>query len=117
MSGPRFGAFCQCERKWVADQQGEHLIGEVGVIGTRPELRHQGLGRALLRTGLCRMQECGATHVFLETQEPNVSAQRLFTSIGFTHLSTWQWYLKAVMPSSPSALSMAFDGQGKGMET
>ena len=96
----RFGAFCQCELKRVADQQGEHLVGEVGVIGTRPELRHQGLGQALLLTGLRQMQAYGATCAFLETQEPNVSARRLFTSVGFTHLSTWQWYIKTVRPLS-----------------
>ncbi len=93
----RFAAFCQCELKWVTDGQGEHLVGEVGVIGTRPALRHQGVGRALLLTGLRQMQAHGATGAFLETQEPNVPAQRLFTSVGFTHLSTWQWYTKAVM--------------------
>jgi len=97
----RFGAFCKCELKRVADQQGEHLVGEVGVIGTRPELRRRGLGQALLLRGLRQMQVNGATYAFLETQEPNVSAQRLFTSVGFAHLSTWQWYIKTVGPFSP----------------
>jgi len=92
----QFGAFCQCELKWVTGSQGEHLVGEVGVIGIRPELRHLGLGRALLLTGLRQMQERGATGAFLETQEPNVPAQHLFTSVGFTHRSTWQWYTKTV---------------------
>ncbi len=95
----QFVAFCQCELKQAVDSQGEHLVGEVGVIGVRPELRHQGLGQALLLTGLRHMQERGATSAFLETQEPNVLAQHLFTSVGFTHLSTWQWYTKTVMPS------------------
>jgi mycothiol synthase len=95
----RFGAFCQCELKRVTDSQGDHLVGAVGVIGTRPELQHQGLGQALLLIGLHQMQERGATSAFLETPEPNVSAQHLFTSVGFTHCSTWQWYTKTVMPS------------------
>ena len=94
-----FVAFCQCELKQVVDSQGDHLVGEVGVIGTRSELRQRGLGRALLLTGLRQMQERSATGAFLETQEPNVPAQHLFTSVGFTHLSTWQWYTKTVMPS------------------
>lgn len=25
--------------------------------------------------------------------------QRLFTSVGFVHLSTWQWYAKTVEPA------------------
>lgn len=95
----QFGAFCQCELKWVTDSRGEHLVGEVGVIGTRPECQRQGLGRALLLTGLRQLQERGATSAFLETSESNVPAQRLFTSVGFTHLSTWQWYTKTVEPA------------------
>ncbi len=95
----RFGAFCQCELKWVTDQQGERLVGAVGVIGTRPELQRQGLGQALLLTGLRLLQERGATSAFLETSEFHVPAQRLFTSVGFVHLSTWQWYAKTVEPA------------------
>jgi GNAT superfamily N-acetyltransferase len=95
----RFAAFCQCELKRVTDQQGERLVGEVGVIGVRPELINRGLGQALLLTGLRLLQERGATSAFLETSESNVSAQRLFASVGFTHLSTWQWYAKTVEPA------------------
>ena len=95
----RFGAFCQCELKLVADSQGEHLSGEVGVIGTRPELQGQGLGRSLLLTGLRLLHERGATSAYLETSESNVPAQRLFASVGFVHLSTWQWYAKTVEPA------------------
>ena len=95
----RFAAFCQCELKQVADSQSEHLVGEVGVIGTRPELTHRGLGRALLLTGLRRLHECGATSAYLETSESHVPAQCLFTSVGFMHLSTWQWYAKTVEPA------------------
>jgi ribosomal protein S18 acetylase RimI-like enzyme len=95
----RFAAFFQCELKRVTDQQGERLVGEVGVIGVRPELTHRGLGRALLLTGLRLLQERGATSAFLETSEFHVPAQRLFTSVGFTHLSTWQWYAKTVEPA------------------
>lgn len=95
----QFGAFCLCELKQVADSQGERFGGEVGVIGTRPELTHQGLGRALLLTGLRLLQERGATSAYLETSESNEPAQRLFLSVGFTHLSTWQWYAKTVEPA------------------
>jgi len=94
----QFGAFCQCELKQVADRQGEHRVGEVGVIGTRPELHHQGLGRALLLTGLRRLQERGATGAYLETSESHERAQRLFAAVGFTQLSSWQWYAKTVEP-------------------
>ena len=94
----QFGAFCLCELKQVADRQGERLVGEVGVIGTRPELQRQRLGRALLLTGLRLLQARGATSAYLETSESHVPEQRLFASVGFTQLSSWQWYAKAVEP-------------------
>jgi ribosomal protein S18 acetylase RimI-like enzyme len=68
------------------------------VIGTRPELQRQGLGRALLLTGLGLLQARGATSAYLETSESYVPAQRLFASVGFTQLSSWQWYAKTVEP-------------------
>lgn len=95
----QFGAFCQCELKQVTDSQGEHLVGEVGLIGTRPELTNRGLGRALLLTGLRLLHERGAVSAYLETSQSHVPAQRLFTSVGFVHLSTWQWYAKTVEPA------------------
>lgn len=94
----QFGAFSQCELKQVTDSQGERLVGEIGVIGTRPELQRQGLGRALLLTGLNLLRERGATSAYLETSESHGLAQRLFASIGFTQLSSWQWYAKTVEP-------------------
>jgi mycothiol synthase len=94
----QFGAFCLCELEHVTDRQGERLVGGVGVIGTRPELQHQGLGRALLLTGLRLLQERGATDAYLETSESHERAQHLFASVGFTHLSSWQWYAKTVEP-------------------
>jgi ribosomal protein S18 acetylase RimI-like enzyme len=45
------------------------------------------------------LQERGATSAFLETSESNGPAQHLFISMGFTHLSTWQWYAKTVEPA------------------
>jgi ribosomal protein S18 acetylase RimI-like enzyme len=94
----QFGAFCLCELKQVTDSQGERLVGEVGVIGTRPELQRQGLGRALLLTGLSLLQARAATGAYLETSESNMPARRLFASVGFTQLSSWQWYAKTVEP-------------------
>ena len=74
-------------------------MGEVGIIGTHPEFQHRGLGRALLLTGLRLLHERGVTSAYLETSELNVPAQRLFTSVGLTHLSTWQRYAKTVEPA------------------
>jgi hypothetical protein len=40
----------------------------------------------------------GATGAYLETSEAHEPAQRLFASVGFTLLSSWQWYAKTVEP-------------------
>lgn len=94
----RFAAFCLCKLQQVADSPDERLVGEVGLIGTRPDLQRRGLGRALLLTGLSRLYAHGATCAYLETGATHGPAWSLFTSVGFTHLSTWQWYARTVEP-------------------
>lgn len=95
----QFVAFCQCELKQLNDNEHEYTVGEVGLVGTHPAWQRRGLGRALLLTGLQHMKARGATHAFLETQEMNALAQHLFTDVGFTVLSTWQWFTKTISPS------------------
>jgi mycothiol synthase len=93
-----FAAFCLCELTEVADGTGEYTAGEIGVIGTRLTHQRRGLGRALLLTGLQLLKECGTTRVFLETELAETPALRLFTSIGFQRVSSWQWMTKEIAP-------------------
>jgi mycothiol synthase len=93
-----FVAFCLCELTEVADGRGEYTVGEIGVIGTRPMHQRQGLGRALLLTGLHRLKQRGATSVYLETEQAETPALRLFTSLGFQHVSVWQWMTREIAP-------------------
>ena len=93
-----FAAFCLCELHQVADSRGEDTAGEIGVIGTRPTHRKIGLGRALLLAGMHLVQQRGATHVFLETQQDNAAALHLFTLVGFRTVSAWQWMTKEIAP-------------------
>ena len=93
-----FAAFCLCELTGVADNSGEYTVGEIGVIGTRPTHQGRGLGRALLLTGMHRLKERGATSVFLETEQAETPALRLFTSLGFQRVSTWRWMTKEIAP-------------------
>jgi mycothiol synthase len=89
-----FAAFCLCELSEVADGRGEYTVGEISVIGTRPTHQGQGLGRALLLTGMRLLKEHGATDVFLETELAQTPALHLFTSVGFRRVSVWQWMTK-----------------------
>lgn len=91
-----FVALCLCEPHRVADSSGEYTVGEIGVIGTRPSYQRHGLGRALLLAGLHRLRERGATRVFLETEQVETPALCLFTSLGFRHVSAWQWMTREI---------------------
>jgi mycothiol synthase len=93
-----FVAFCLGELAEVADSSGEYTVGEIGVIGTRPTHQGCGLGRALLLTGMHWLKERGATGVFLETEQAETPALRLFTSVGFRRVSAWQWMTREVAP-------------------
>ena len=52
-----------------------------------PAGQGKGIGRALLRGALARIRAEGITTVFLETDENNVRAQRLYQSEGFTRVA------------------------------
>jgi mycothiol synthase len=93
-----FAALCLCELHQVADSSGEYSVGEIGVIGTCPTHQRQGLGRALLLTGMRLLKERGATRVFLETELAETPALRLFTSLGFQRVSVWQWMTREIAP-------------------
>src|SRR3989442_3398627 len=93
-----FAAFCLCELTEVADSDGEYTVGEIGVIRTRPTHQGRGLGRALLLTSMHRLKERGATGVFLETEQAETPALRLFTSVGFHRVSAWQWMTMEIAP-------------------
>lgn len=57
--------------------------GEVAVIGTVPEARGIGLGRALLRWGIAWLQDDFASPVYLMVDGENEGALRLYRSEGF----------------------------------
>ena len=98
----RFVAFCLCGLTEVADSRGEYAVGEIGVIGTRPTHQRRGLGRALLLTGMQLLKERSAVKVFLETELAETLALRLFTSLGFQRVSTWQWLTREIAPLTTS---------------
>jgi ribosomal-protein-alanine N-acetyltransferase len=52
-------------------------------IIVHPELRGQGLGRKLLETHLSALQKEGLKHFFLEVEEENHVAQKLYHACGF----------------------------------
>lgn len=62
--------------------------GELYVLGVHPDWVRQGIGRALLDTGILRMQDAGARAVDLYVEAANPPVVRMYRSAGFTVVST-----------------------------
>ena len=58
-------------------------VGEFEPVGTRPADRRRGLGAAVLREGLRRLQALGATRALVYSYGPNVAATRLYELVDF----------------------------------
>ena len=79
--GPDGLAQLRCRRSVWSDGLDLYLE-ELYVV---PELRGQGIGRALLEATLATGREAGATHVDLNTGETDSAARALYESAGFTN--------------------------------
>ena len=58
-------------------------LGEVYVLGVAPEGHRQGIGRALLLTGLAHLRQRGNTTVQLYVEAASAPAVALYSSYGF----------------------------------
>jgi ribosomal protein S18 acetylase RimI-like enzyme len=64
-----------------SDSPGAYL-GELYVV---PDLRGQGIGRALLEAAMEVARDHGADHIDLNTSEDDTAARGLYESMGFTN--------------------------------
>jgi mycothiol synthase len=83
--------FCLAQPKNQDDEQNEGLVAGVG---TRPAFRNRGLGRAVLLAGLSGLKDYGVDTAILSLEKTNTSAQHLYTSVGFSIVSTTLWFTK-----------------------
>lgn len=67
---------------------------ELLTIGTRPDRRGQGIGRALLRAGIAKLQAQAATRLFLEVAVTNKEAIYLYASLGFSSVGRRRDYYR-----------------------
>ena len=82
----QFVAYCEyslCRAEW---QQSGQRLGWIDYIGTHPESRQRGLGRAVLWASLHHMQALGAETAVLITVSTNHPAIKLYEATGFTRL-------------------------------
>jgi ribosomal protein S18 acetylase RimI-like enzyme len=63
-------------------------------VGTHPEFRSRGLGKAVVTEGLRRLQSCGMTRASVCTEFNNLAAQRLFQAVGFQKQYQLNTYIK-----------------------
>jgi ribosomal protein S18 acetylase RimI-like enzyme len=87
--------FSICRNEWV--QSGQH-IGWIDYVGTAPEQRRQGLGRAILIASLKEMKAWGTDTVMLITVNVNKPAVGLYNTTGFVASNTQEppWYTKQI---------------------
>lgn len=84
--------------------------GWIGGMGTRPEQRRRGLGRAALEAVLAEARERGAASVRLEVIEQNASARKLYDKLGFLHVrDLGVWILDGAPPQVTHAQPAAAD--------
>jgi ribosomal protein S18 acetylase RimI-like enzyme len=85
----RFVSYCIA---WV-DAAG---VGSFEPVGTRPEWRGQGVGRAIILEGLRRLKAKRVLRARVSTAGFNAPAQRLYESCGFERIDTMRTYLKRI---------------------
>jgi ribosomal-protein-alanine N-acetyltransferase len=71
--------------------------------------RREGLGRALLASHLARLAGEGVVHVFLEVEEGNDPAQRLYRHFGFHEVGRRKGYYPKPDGTRATALAMRLD--------
>ena len=92
-----FAAFCYSQIDLEENQRYDRNVGWIEALGTRRGFRKQGLGRAMLLSGLQGLRDAGVETAKLGVDSQNPSgALRLYESVGFDRLETWMTYAKAV---------------------
>lgn len=73
-----------------------HVLDEGSItnIAVRPDMRRQGLGRAVVVALLDRAVEVGVTDVYLEVRISNAAAIALYCSLGFETVGTRKNFYK-----------------------
>lgn len=92
-----FAAFCYCRINPEDNKRKGRPEGLIICLGTRRGFRHQGLGRAMLLTGMQRLQAAGVEIAKLGVDVENpTGALRLYESVGFQKAFTHISYFKDV---------------------
>jgi len=90
-----FAAFATCGIAEKANVRTGRQEGWVNILGTRRGFRRQGLGRAMLLTGMQALKNSGMTTALLGVDADNQNqARKLYESVGFEWVHTFLSYKK-----------------------
>jgi ribosomal protein S18 acetylase RimI-like enzyme len=89
-------AFCLCTIDTEQNERTGRAEGELAILGTRPDHRRLGLGRAVSLDGLRRLKESGAESAILGVSSDNTAAIRLYEDLGFRVHYRTRWYSREV---------------------
>jgi ribosomal protein S18 acetylase RimI-like enzyme len=89
-TGDNLVSYCICWADPISN------IGIFEPVGTRPEWRGKGVGRAVILEGLRRMKQAGMKYAQVNTAGFNAPAQALYESCGFTRIDTARTFIKAL---------------------
>lgn len=94
----RLAAFCVCQI-FPDDlpRAGGSKEGWTDPVGTHPVYQRQGLAKALLLTGIRRLQARGIDTALLGTSSTNLRMRSLASSAGFRKVSTTLWFTKELI--------------------
>lgn len=79
---------------WTMDEPGDGDKGSIRMMGVDPSHRGRGLGRAALVAGINYLQERGMKAIELSVDSENLSARRLYRSVGFKRREVILWHEK-----------------------
>ena len=82
---------------------------EILSIVVAPGRRRDGFGRALLASHLARLAEAGVAHVFLEVEDGNLPAERLYRHFGFREVGRRKGYYPKPDGGRATAIAMRLD--------
>ena len=82
---------------------------ELLTIAVEPRWRGKGVGRALMEAAFADLMMSPARRMFLEVDEQNLAAIRLYEKLGFSTISSRKGYYARADGSAATALVMARD--------
>jgi ribosomal protein S18 acetylase RimI-like enzyme len=94
------GRFASCTNVWLDDVNG---VGLFEPVGTDPDFRRMGLGRAVITEGLKRLRDLGADRALVLSWNKNEASTKLYESCGMRTERRDYPYIKQVSVGNLSA--------------